>query len=296
SCHLYFENTKSSYYDVKNSKSKGIVIDYIKSMVLTLNKIHGTITIEIPKNKYFKTCEFNLGSSDFKTIDLNADKISLITTSGDLEISNLFSKGDLSIHCVKSDIEIKKVECAGELHITNASGDIDIDYAKGKYIFAYGDANYAAFVVLGHGGSFREDIRHVTDCRFDKTDGRAFYSVAHGLVIDCDRREAGAACILKHFLAHQIKIARACEGHLVAGFHDGLLLCRHGDCGAFGGGHGDRRGGQVAVCLRAKFCRNIVIVVVVFHFSLPLLRFIRSNCAYNIQFCSRFKNYLFLTF
>ena len=103
-------------------------------MVLTLNKIHGTITIEIPKNKYFKTCEFNLGSSDFKTIDLNADKISLITTSGDLEISNLISKGDLSIHCVKSDIEIKKVECAGELHITNASGDIDIDYAKGKYI------------------------------------------------------------------------------------------------------------------------------------------------------------------
>ena len=134
SCHLYFENTKSSYYDVKNSKSKGIVIDYIKSMVLTLNKIHGTITIEIPKNKYFKTCEFNLGSSDFKTIDLNADKISLITTSGDLEISNLISKGDLSIHCVKSDIEIKKVECDGELHITNASGDIDIDYAKGKYI------------------------------------------------------------------------------------------------------------------------------------------------------------------
>ena len=146
-----------------------------------------------------------------------------------------------------------------------------------RFKVAHGDADHAAFVVLGHGGSFREDVRHVPDCRFDKTDRRAFDSVAHGLVVDGDIREAGAARILKHFLAHQIKIARAREGHLVTGFDDCLLLCRHGDCGAFGCGDGDRRGGQIAVAMLAKFCRNIVIVVV-FHFSLPLLVYSFELC------------------
>ena len=133
-CHIYFEKTKSSYYSVTNSKSKGIIINYLKNMVLTLNKIHGKITIEIPLNKKFRTCEFNLGSADLKSINLDAKKISLIAGSGDIEFDNFVSKGDLSIHLVSGDIECKKLECEGELHITTVSGDIDIDEAKANLI------------------------------------------------------------------------------------------------------------------------------------------------------------------
>ena len=133
-CHIYFENTKSSYYDVTNSKSKGVIVNYHKNMVLTLNKVNGKITIEIPRYKKFKSCEFNFGSADADIMNLNAKKISIVASQGDIKTKDLISSGDLSIHCVNADIECDKLECVGELHITNVSGDIDVDNAKASYI------------------------------------------------------------------------------------------------------------------------------------------------------------------
>ena len=67
-------------------------------------------------------------------MNLNAKKISIVASQGDIKTKDLISSGDLSIHCVNADIECDKLECVGELHITNVSGDIDVDDAKASYI------------------------------------------------------------------------------------------------------------------------------------------------------------------
>ncbi|MBR6448400.1 MAG: hypothetical protein IKS96_07045 [Fibrobacter sp.] len=108
---------------------------------------------------------------------------------------------------------------------------------------ADGHADDAAFVVLGYGSSLREDVRHVAHCCLDEADGRPLDALSDGLVVDGDSGEVWTLGVLEHVLAHLVDVAWPCEGHLVTGLHDGLLLRRHGDrrvlgCGRLRHGHG----------------------------------------------------------
>ena len=130
--HVHYENKGSLKQQLRyrffcreenNTIYTGVRRAYTKSGYVSINhEPHITLTIKVPDS--MKSIEIRSMSGDIEVEEANAEKISISTTSGDINFDGNAKK--LTLNTVSGDIELTTYEqFAGDIH--TVSGDIDFE-------------------------------------------------------------------------------------------------------------------------------------------------------------------------